>query len=291
MIITQSSLSCFMRCRQAYKWRYIDGIIPTARNKALDFGAAMHRALESYWDLIDSGEDPKLTDTGLDDPFEAAKLEGLFAGYCEKWLTEDRNGYRVISVEQEFNVLSKNLALPRVNLVGKVDGVVQDVESGWYYILEHKTASIVDDDYREQKALDEQTKLYALAISHTLDIPIAGAIHDIIVKQKIRQKRGESAADFCERLRADVTDDNFVRIYIHFADGELDAFAMELDEQVRDVAQCECYYKCTGACIGRYGACEYMPLCRAGSIESPDIRDMYETRRAHEEISKETIGE
>ena len=286
MIITQSSLACFQRCRAAYKLRYIDGIVPVEKSRALAFGSAMHRALEVYWDMLESGETPTLTDTGLDDPFEAAKLEGLFAGYCRRWLELDRAFYSVVSVEQEFNVPSRNQALPKVSLMGKVDAVVQDKESGKYYILEHKTASIVDDDYVAQKSLDSQTRLYALAISHTLEIPIAGAIHDIITKQKIRQKKGESDSDFIERLKADVTDDNFARIRIDFADGELDLFARELDDQVRDVAECECWYKCTGSCIGRYGACEYLHLCRAGGMDmaTPDIRELYETRRAHEEL-------
>lgn len=300
MIITHSSLECFNACRRKYKLRYIDGIAPKRSSDALVFGSAMHIALEAYWNHVKATQ-TFLTDDSdfgpcnldfdankvLTNKIDAAKLTGLLDGYTDKWFREDVETYDVISVEREFKVRRCGN-----DLTGKVDGIVRNKKTGKYYILEHKTASIVDESFVAQKQLDSQTKFYALMMTGVLGEKIDGAIHDILIKQKIRQKKGEPDEDFCERLKVDVTADNFQRIQIDF-DYDKDIwedYGNELDGRVTDLWNCRNFYKCTGSCIGRYGACEYMPLCLRGGL-TEDIQGQYEVKRPHEEISEQTIGE
>jgi hypothetical protein len=59
---------------------------------------------------------------------------------------------------------------------------------------------------------------------------------------------------------------------------------------MNDVANCKNFYKCTGQCLGKFGACEYLPLCRAhGNLM--DLGDMYEVRKPFEELSNEVLEE
>jgi hypothetical protein len=180
--------------------------------------------------------------------------------------------------------------------IGAGMGSVFNPSGRKYYILEHKTASTVDENYIAQKDIDSQTMSYAISIENELGIKISGVIHDLITKQKIRLKKGESEDDFCQRLINDVTEENFTRVMIEFEEGQLDEFKQELIQACDDLNQCHHFYKCTGSCIGRYGACEYLPLCRKGGLQKlggifGSLRELFETASAHEEISEETLSD
>ena len=296
MFITYSSLSCFQQCRQKYKLRYLDGIVPIRKSNALEFGSAMHIALEKYWNYVKATQTFLADDSDigpcdlqfdankiLTDKVEAAKLAGLLKGYIDEYYNEDVRTWEVIDVEREFKV--------RVcgnDIVGKADGLVRNRHTGRYYILEHKTASLVDASYVDQKAIDAQTMLYAACLQNVMGITISGAIHDILTKQKIRLKKGESEDDFCQRLMVDVSEENFNRIIVDFADNELADFQRDLNQQLDELYGCKHFYKCTGSCIGRYGACEYLPLCKSKCAPEDADPNIYEKKKPFEEISDET---
>ena len=306
MIITHSSLECFKQCRQKYFHRYMAGITPIVKSDALLFGSAVHEVLQTIFETIESNQDSENHEerhsllirlqcmiNAMNMPrIEIAKLTGLIIGYMNKWYDSDCAEYEVIDVEREFSYpLSKReheTTLP-VSFVGKVDGILKRKSDGKYFILEHKTASIVDEDYISQKQIDAQTMTYAAFIGKTMEIEVSGAIHDIITKQKIRLKKGESEEEFCDRLIADVNDDNFNRIIVEFDKQELSDFSLELSHAIDDVTHCDSYYKCTGACLGRYGACEYLPLCR-NKCDLHGVESLYEQKqKVFEEISDETL--
>lgn len=295
LVITHSSLQCFQSCHRKYRLRYMDCIVPKQKSNALEFGSAMHIALEEYFKYVKASQ-VFLGETGacdfvfdcnkiLTDKVEAAKLAGLLRGYIQRWYPEDSTKYDIIEIEREFK-----LRIVGQDFVGKIDGLVRERETDKYYILEHKTASVVDESYVSQKEIDSQTLNYANAIQRTMGIKISGAIHDLITKQKIRQKKGESIDDFCKRLNEDVTDDNFSRIKIEFTQEQMQEAFDELQDQISELWGCRHFYKCTGACLGRFGACDYLPICKAGGLVDA-LKEQYETSRAHEEISESTLSE
>lgn len=305
MIITHSSLECFKQCRQKYFHRYMAGIYPVQKSNALEFGSQMHLILQHLFECIeaqqikgDSEYEPKesvidrlcqMIDIAEMEATDRAKLKGLIIGYVNKYYDSDCLEYEVVDVEHEFSFRMTNYQNPYTpTFVGKVDGIVKRKSDGKYFILEHKTAAVVDDDYIAQKQIDSQTMTYACFIRETMGIKVSGAIHDIITKQKIRLKKGETEEQFCQRLIDDVTDDNFNRIIVEFDESEMIGFVSELDNAIEDVVFCDKYYKCTGQCIGRYGACEYLPLCR-NKCDLSGLEELYEVRKPHEEISHETL--
>lgn len=303
MIITHSSLECFKQCRQKYKNRYLAHIYPVLKSNALEFGSAMHEVLQQLFETIEAQQTDNVTeyepkesiisrlcemiDITTLEQFDKAKLKGLITGYVNKWYESDCQKYEIVDVEKEF---CKPLEFGTIkhSFVGKVDGIIRDKETGKFYILEHKTASIVDDDYINQKHIDSQTMTYALFIMDTMQIKVSGAVHDLITKQKIRQKKGETDDEFAQRLIDDVSDDNFERIVIEFDDNDLVDFRLELNAAIDDLVCCSKYYKCTCSCIGRYGACEYLPFCK-NKCDLCGIEDLYEYHKPFEEISNETL--
>lgn len=305
MIVTHSSMECFCNCRRKYQLRYLDCIVPKVKSQALEFGSAMHAVLERYFKAIKAEqqfegestidkesmkEDLQVRVEGQDlNIVDTAKLLGLTLGYVNRWFETDVKEFEVVDVEREFRF---DDFVDGVSLSGKVDGLVKRKDDGRYYILEHKTASVVDDSYVMQKDIDAQTMMYAICLQEILGINVSGVIHDILTKQKIRLKKGETEDDFCVRLIDDVCEDNFNRITIDFRDGTLEDFQKELEAKCEEISRCKTFYRCTGNCIGRYGACEYLTLCasRATGSTTP-IEDNYETRRAHEELSAETVDE
>ena len=298
LIVTHSGLECFAACKRKYQLRYIDGLVPVEKNAALEFGTAIHECLAVYlgnimkhqqtetecdsWETLQAIHE-KANELDLS-PIDRAKLDGLMCGYLQKWHDTDASKFDVIDIEHEFSNWD---ICDGVKFVGKADGILRCKADGSYFILEHKTASIVDDDYVAQKEIDAQTLAYAVCISEEIGHPIKGAIHDLITKQKIRQKKGESEEDFCARLRDDVTGDNFRRVVVEFTDEKLSAFRQELADKCSDLLHCKSYYKCTGNCLGRFGACEYLPLCGGKGIS---IDELFTHKRAHEEITAETLG-
>lgn len=301
MIITHSALECFKTCRRKFMHRYLKCIVPKQKSSSLEFGTAMHTALEKYFNNI---KDAQMTQFGNSskenyinticsdiDGFglnkvDTAKLKGLIIGYITKYLDEDFEHFTVEQPEKEFKV---NTLCKQATFVGKIDVLVQD-EFGKYYIIEHKTASIVDDAYIMQKEIDSQTMSYAVCIQELLGIKISGVVHDIIIKQKIKQKKSESEDEFCQRLIDDVSSDNFERIVVNLDEEKLKEFKEELIQSCVDLCNCNNYYKCTGNCLGRYGACEYMPLCIKGEDDN-EVKELFEYSRAHSEISEDTLNQ
>lgn len=303
-VLTHTSLETFKTCRCKYKYRYIDRICPIERKAALEFGSQMHLILQHLFEMIEAqqtfkgdGYDSKesvtsqlcqMIDIANMEAVDRAKLKGLIIGYIQKWYDSDCYDYDVIDVEREFYIKSDNCIC--TDFSGKVDGILKRKSDGKYFILEHKTASAINDDFMMQKDIDSQTMTYAVAIQKAMDIEISGAIHDILKKQQIRLKKGETEEDFCQRLIDSVDDTNFTRIIVDFNEGELSAFKDELIGAINDVASCKNFYKCTGQCLGKFGACEYLPLCRAhGNLM--DLGDMYEIRKPFEELNNEVLEE
>jgi len=84
---------------------------------------------------------------------------------------------------------------------GKVDGIVRMGDE--YYLLEHKTASLIDSSYLERLWTDFQITLYAWYVRETLGIPVVGIIYNMLSKAKLQQGKGETEAEF-EARRAEL---------------------------------------------------------------------------------------
>lgn len=321
-LLTYSAMSTFMSCRKQYEYRYLRGITPDEASPALSFGTAMHRGLESLFTSLKDGE-PQAQ--AIDDAVTACTLEAGAQGleiddilkcevmmrkYGELYYADDARDWAVENIEMEFRLpFLSPLGTPSefFECAGKVDGIIRD-RYGRLFILEHKTASRIDDGYVARIQIDTQIMLYASAVERVLGEPVIGAVYDILVKPRIIWNDGETDEEFearkaaakcpsrCKRKEADtqdtfrtrlneaVTDDNFRREIIEFNADRMDEFMREIWTVSQDMGECSCYYKNTGSCT-RYGVCPYMALCQHNG--NLDGLDGFTIRRPHEELSEE----
>lgn len=89
----------------------------------------------------------------------------------------EKDNFRVVVQEHLFSVPvgmeavdPRDGAVKEVHYRGKQDAIIQDLESGRYGILEHKTAAKVDEDYFRKLEKDEQVTSYMWAAEREADI-------------------------------------------------------------------------------------------------------------------------
>lgn len=150
-----------MGCRLAWHLGYREGWRPVRSATPLEFGLAVHKALEEYYgnqadpvkvfaDVWDSRE-------GVLDPSEFREHRDLgvamLRGYREHYRGKDN--FEVLATE---HLLSRPLPTPtggtsKCILNARLDGLVRNLVDGHLYVLEHKTFSRLTPSWLE---LDHQ---------------------------------------------------------------------------------------------------------------------------------------
>jgi hypothetical protein len=341
-LITFSRLSAFRNCARVDYYRNNLNIVPNQEDDtALRFGTLMHEAWEAYFSgvplysiLISIGK--KLTDGNSTIDPDKFNLENIVAdkkkmyhlacsimkAYAEKYPIEE-SPYIPVALEYQFlgeiyNPFSKTRCKNRHFAVGgKVDGIIWEKATGFYYILEHKTASSIDQGYLDKLWSDSQICLYSIWIEQILGIKIAGVLYDIAVKPLLRQREGETLDEFELRKEAAIAEGknpNRLRMKVAETDEE---YAERLLEKMhepmslhREIIPMETfqretltvemwhwiaamhkarktglYLRNTGQCYAFYGKpCPYLQVCRSGDAEHI-IANYYHEKGSHAELS------
>lgn len=206
-LTTYSMWDAFRNCRKLCEWRYIEELVPIRTDKALSFGALIHKCLGAWYDgrglsTIRSIIDDALPEHDYDESQRATwhRATAMMTGYVARYPAEP---FDVIAIEEVFESKIVNPATERASrmlaIAGKIDGLVRMKDTGEYYLLEHKTASQVNSNYLDKLWSDLQITLYAHYIAKTSRINVAGVIYNILVKTRLQQSRGETQAEFDER--------------------------------------------------------------------------------------------
>lgn len=192
MIITVSAIKMFQRCRKEYQFRHVDEIVKAYDDdvETLRFGSLIHEALDSlYTKGIDAAR--ATIEAKAINGSDAAKALGMIDGYTVQegqWVKEEKFALEVA---------------PDVIFAGKVDGYM--VADNALVLLEHKTASQVDDNYLDRLWTDFQIHAYAWAMEKVHGKMIRTVVYDVLVKPTIIQAKGETEAEYqarCESLIA-----------------------------------------------------------------------------------------
>lgn len=257
MAISYSETQAFKTCQKMHEWQYTKGIRPKEKAEALFFGSAIHSALEMLYKDMPLGAALSALDE-LDD-VNRAKARALITRYHEKYMTMPVD---VVAVEQWVkHTFGEDSIFGKQEFIGRVDAIIE--QDGRRWIVEHKTATSVDEAYLERVQIDTQSMLYILAAREEFG-EIEGVIYDILIKPAIRLKKAESIEEFEERCLADVDGENFVRVQQRFTEYDLEDARLEfrllcIDIDARKKGMMA--YRNTGACnaIGR--TCPYLCLC------------------------------
>ncbi len=162
-LATYSMFRLFCDCRKAFKYRYIDELVPLDTNYNLYFGSLIHNCLE-LWHSSKNQEKvfSYIKKVCAKAELKRSRLEALamMEGYINKYPLEN---FKIISLEQNFNGSIVNpktsISSRKLAIAGKIDGLVK-LENK-YFLLEHKTTSVLNQSYLERLHNDFQILLYS----------------------------------------------------------------------------------------------------------------------------------
>lgn len=325
MITTYSMWAMFRDCRKMAEWRYLRKLVPMGSDKNLHFGSVIHECLEQ-WHKV---QDLNAVQSYIDSCYPLRKSDdkqraewhyatAMMKGYSKRYADE---AFKVIALELEFHGPIINPATGAssrtFDLAGKVDGIVE--QDGQYFLLEHKTASVIDGGYLEALWCNFQIQLYSKYIEQECGMLISGTIYNILAKTRLKQKQGETDEEYearCAELIAKSksgktsakqhvgeTDEEFQerladwyskpeafhRELIFFDKGqlvELQAELWELSQSFLEARRRDMWYKNTRHCFHYNRPCAYLPLCRANG--NPNVIEMF---YENVEVNQELTGE
>ncbi len=322
MISTYSMWNLFRNCRKAFAWRYLNQLVPLEHDRNLTLGSLIHKGLEHWHRTRELGATLELLDRALihrtHDPDQHRDWQlarAMLQGYAARYPQED---FTILALEKTFQGKiinpSTGAASRSFTLAGKVDGLVR--LGGEFFLLEHKTASVIDSSYLEKLWTDFQIILYSYYLEQSLDLPIAGVIYNILVKARLQQGPGETEAEFearrvellaksktgittakrkvaetneafQERLAAKYADPSmFHRETIYLSRDQFTTLRTELWELTQaylDARRRGVWYQNTSYCFHYGRPCPYFAICRSGG-SSNVIENLYERRAPHEEL-------
>lgn len=198
----------FKQCRR--KWdlssRLRQNMKPKAPAKALEFGTAIHAALEVYYEPALWNADREVVnrlalhrflevcseqraergpDISEEDKIDFQERHVLGTGMLENYFlwAPGQDNFTPVLVEVKFEVDIPGLFLNLLNQPvyrGRLDLLVED-EHDRYWIIDHKTTARMDDNELFLE-LDEQCGSYAWALQEQLGIKIAGVIYNELFK-------------------------------------------------------------------------------------------------------------
>lgn len=245
MIWTGSSLKQFRDCPRKFFWKYIMRLRNKLQAGPLMIGSQFHECLGKWYSsrfnsmsklikkpVKDLRE--HLTVHGqyydTDDlaKFEASvgTFEGMMLGYAEV-NADDRKEWRFdrdLGTERQFLI-----DCGAFYFAGSIDGVFRK-RGNQLWMIEHKTARLINDVYIQRLKLDTQTRGYLFALLVLGFNPI-GAVYNVTQKCALRRKSNESVGDFCERIkRAYMSEPTkyFFRANLVFEIDEIVAFYLEM---------------------------------------------------------------
>lgn len=199
-IIRTSDRSYFKRCRQLWDWtsKIRQNLEPAQRIEALDFGTAMHKALEAYYKPNTWGHQSLMEESARQAFSDACKEIGLKVKvgpleFEERWEELRQLGQDMLSfyfqwapprdtftprfVEVEFEVPIPYM--PDVVYQGRIDLIVEDDYGYWLY--DHKTTA--QFGATEWLGLDDQCSSYAWAIKKMLGLEVRGVVYNELRKK------------------------------------------------------------------------------------------------------------
>lgn len=199
-VITNSAMRLYRRCPKEYEHRIVNELVPlNADTEALLFGSLVHDMMEARLKGESFEAKPK-------DDFEAERLVRATASvnaFFNKYPLE-ASKFKVLATEREFRIPLRN---PDSNGVshtfvkgGKIDAILEHKDTGGIWLNEHKTSSRVDENYFLKLPMDMQICGYSNALQQEFGKQVEGVLYNVIGKCKLLRKKGESEAEFEERI-------------------------------------------------------------------------------------------
>jgi RecB family exonuclease len=271
-----SRISLFLTCREAFRRKYVESIVPVKPAIHRELGIAFHKGAELFWKgegyetaLRQSVEYCQTVDSGLLNVQEQAKWQEM-RGYLPDMLGcyfeahQEAEIQDQLLIEREFDVVFNE----RVHLVGRIDRISKQ---GVLYDI--KTASAVGkswfEDLRQQYLRSFALGLYDFVSRAT---PISNIVVEVCVKpyrgSKPQVKELPLPEIISYRRRFEQHLKLVVSEMVHYLDHyqRMKPWPMAAET----------------ICQGKYGPCDFLPACVQG--DSPKVMEKYVPRKEHLEV-------
>lgn len=287
-LLTNSAIGQFKNCRRAFYYRRVKELALRYESISRGVGSAVHKGLEtgSVEEALHLFDDTFPSDQEEANRLEVnraivqAMLEGYFDLYGAGW---DGDFYPEKQFELPIINPDTGATSRSFRLAGKVDGLLH--KDGRWWLVEYKTAGMVDKNYIDHLMLDQQLTTYIYGLQRQEGVKISGIIYRMLRKPSIRQRKNETVGQFTDRLSQDYKDRPEFYFYeeqLYRTQEDLDEFERELWSITQDLLKCRregLWYRNTSRCRD-WGSCDYLPLCSY----QPDAADLFVTKEKNIEL-------
>ena len=304
--ITQSLMGSFMACRVLCKWK-LQRWTTTKIAGPMLYGNLFHAAQLHFYDNMtktkakeinpydsvkfaerDQRKANKKMVWNSDDEqtFEiaVAMLEVMFPAYVYHYAKKDSK-LKWIATEHEFDVPYRaRSGAAQTTLRGKLDAMFETGKKK-LWIRDTKTKSRIEEaTLIDLLTLDLQIGFYILAVELMMKRPVDGFLYDIVRRPELKLNAKETIGQFQKRIAADIKkrpEHYFKRLNMQLTAGDrarfqfdLNSVLWEFESWLKGDSNYPTYHR-TSACMTRYGACRYLPLCArkdyTGFIQRDDL--------------------
>jgi len=204
------SLMCrYRNCRERFRLSTVEGLRPSERKAALDFGTVFHKALE----LTAQGMTSSQVITALLKLYKKSSIDQMLirqacvlVPHYNAYYAKDKHNY--IAQEEVFNIPYKSVTTGKiVRLRGRRDEVYE--HNGRIWLQENKTKTTIDDNKIMQTLPhDLQTMLYIYSMTHDYKgRKIGGVLYNVIRRPALKQGSKETELAFIQRLSKHISED------------------------------------------------------------------------------------
>ena len=298
--LTQGTLALFLECRQK-AWYFLNGWSSKFPSFAITYGDIVHGILEIAYEDIRMGklksnpdktrvrqyvsriekqwrtDNPRVDKKALEF-LEMSLLiaEATMPVYFDYW-HKDFKEIAWRQLESEFKIPYKEGDVNSF-LRGKMDGVFGKKD---LWLFETKTKSRIEEgDLIDLLPFEHQVNFYLYALRQLFKKTPRGVLYNIVRRIGLQQKQKEPIQVFSKRCVEDISkrpDFYFIRLEVSISEKEMDKYEGELHDLIRDFnawwkGQAG-QYKNTGACVNKYGRCQFLTACATGRMS------VYEKRK------------
>ncbi len=293
--LTQSLMSMWLSCRQKARL-YLQGWDSKYHKEALIDGNIGHGVLEyAYTDIMKkklaappSERWARSYSTRVQEQWykenarpsmevremvekACAVMDVMLPLYFDYW-RNDFDKKKWVSLEEKFTLpieVGQGGNKVTIPMRGKKDGTFLTSKGIW--LFETKFKAMIDEfGMSETLSFETQVMLYLTQTWASLpdrQTP-RGCLYNVIRRPGTKRKVKESIPDFAKRIKADVEkrpEFYFTRLESPTTPQDLKAFRAELEDMVLDMylwwRGARPHYKNTYSCMGKYGKCQYLPVC------------------------------
>jgi RecB family exonuclease len=248
--LSYTKLKTWQTCQRKFYWQYVRRIEPLARNVALDFGSAWHKAMSEWHtkrdlDLAIAAFELAFADEPSDTKRTQATAKKMLTLYSQRYANEV---FKIVADERRFE-----LQLGAITWTGQIDKLID--WDGKPFVLDHKTTTSLGSHMLKGFKPNLQIAGYVMAANRLYDPRYHNVLIDIAWVGKTEPTSGERFIRYPEAVEA-------------WEEAEFEHFLQAEGLKIQLATKFDDYTPNWSACT-QYGECPFRTLC----MSPPAIRE------------------